>query len=295
MIACYDLAKCPPTYDVVTFLAQAELERLRVGDPSIDIHILLGPNGGFRNDKLWPQDINMRWHLLKNVVVPLCKLLPSVSYVDTSPRSALTKPNCYGAGQYLVGFPNMMSTLRRGCRPLRAPQPVARNGGYITFTLREAEHHPRRNSRTGEWVCAARELQERNFTVIVVRDTAQVDVRLPGVDTAGPEFSRDLSRRADLYARATLNVGICNGPMWMSIYMNAPTLMLRPTTNSAGGCYDDAFYRRFGLERGAQLPSSPPHQRLVWEEDRAEVIVREVERMMDSLAGGHAQLERHAV
>lgn len=89
-----------------------------------------------------------------------------------------------------------------------------------------------------------------------------------------------LSMRAQYYACSALNVGISNGPMWMSIFMDAPTLMLRPTTNAAGGCYDDAFYARWGVPRGSQLPGSPPHQRLAWCEDTAENIVREVEEML---------------
>jgi len=61
--------------------------------------------------------------------------------------------------------------------------------------------------------------------------------------------------------------------MWMSIFMDAPTLMLRPTTNKAGGCYDDRFYTRCGIPPGSQLPTSPRYQELVWMDDLYENIV----------------------
>lgn len=280
MIACYDLSRCPPTYDVVAFLAHAELERLRRREDHIDVHILPGPQGGFRRDTLWPHSIAERRQLLENVVLPMCRLLPSVREVVVEDRRESV--DGWGKGDYLISLPAIMSALRQGSRPLRAntPEPIAHDGPYITFTLREAEHHPLRNSRVAEWVRAANVLRLRGHQVAVMRDAAKAEA--PPIDNLQPSAvaSTRLDLRAGAYARASLNVGICNGPMWMSIFMGAPTLMLRPTTNEAGGCYDDAFYARWGLPRGSQLPTSPPSQRLVWEEDTCDNIVRAVESML---------------
>lgn len=282
MIACYDLSRNPPTYDVVAFLAHVELERLRIGAEHVDVHILLGPDGGFRRDNLWPRSREERCQLLHNVVLPLCRLLPSVQSTQVSPRSAASEPHCFGYGARLIGLPAILDALRRGCRPLRAPRTQWGDGRpRITMTLREAAHHPLRNSRTSEWVLAAEELAERGCLVTILRDAARADVPLVGGRCPAvcqvPKASVDLAQRAALYASADLNVGICNGPMWMAVFMDAPVLMLRPTTNAAGGCYDDAFYRRWGVPRGSQLPTSPPYQRLVWEEDRCDAIVRSIE------------------
>ena len=280
MIACYDLARCPPTYDAVAFLALAEAERLRRGEEHIDVRILPGPVGGFRADSLWPRSVEERVALREQVLVPLCCLLPSV-------RSVWVEKDRYdggwGKGEYFIGFPKIMEALRASSRPLRAQRAAissARLTTLVTLTLREAAHHPLRNSHVDEWAAAGRELEERcGFEVIVVRDTLLADEPLPGL-RSDSEAARSVAARAQLYARAALNIGISNGPMWMSIFMGAPTLMLRPTTNRAGGCYDDKFYARFGLPRGDQLPTNPPHQQLMWEEDYASNIVRGVEEML---------------
>lgn len=278
MIACYDFARCPPSYDVVAFLAHAELERLRRAEEFIDIHILPGPKEGFRRDSMFPFTTAERIHWRDNVVVPICKLLPSVRSVTVDTDRSVEG---WGKGEYHVSLPAIMSALRQNCRPLRAAPIGFGKEDWITFTLREADHHPLRNSKVGEWVNAARELKSRGRNVVVIRDSYYSEVPLMTVPTSGAA-ARDLICRAAIYASAKLNVGICNGPMWLSIFMDAPTLMLRPTTNEAKGCYDDQFYARWGLPRGSQLPNSPPYQKLVWEDDLCDNIVRAVEEMMNA-------------
>lgn len=276
MIACYDLARCPPTYDAVAFLALAEVERKRRGDEHIDVCILPGPAGGFRCDSLWPHSVEERVKLRDSVLVPLCWLLPSVRSVEVAPdRRSLASE--WGAGQYYIGLPQILDALRAGSRPLG--QRGARHPHLITLTLREADHWPLRNSRVEEWARAARELDGLGRQVVVIRDSARAGEPLDGI-TTDPVTSRDLPSRALLYRWASLNVGVSNGPMWMSIFMGAPTLMLRPTTHAAGGCYDNHYYTRCGLPPGSQLPTSPPYQRLVWQEDTCENIVRAVEEML---------------
>lgn len=277
MIACYDLARCPPTYDVVAFLALLELERIRCGEDRISaLNILPGPAGGFRRDNHWPDDIGTRQLMRERVLVPLCRMLPAVDEV----RVQVGREGSYGFGrdQYLVGLPAIVRALRAGSRPLRGPI-VVRDPRLITFTLREADHHPLRNSCTEQWVEAAGRLCERGLDVVVVRDTARASAALPGVRTDSAA-ALSIDRRAELYSRAALNVGVSNGPMWMAIFMDVPVLMLRPTTNAARGCYDDVFYAKYGVPRGEQLPTSPRHQHLAWVDDDADTIVRCVEDMM---------------
>lgn len=288
MIACYDLARCPPTYDAVAFLVLAEVERLRRGDAHMDIRILPGPAGGFRADSLWPRSVEERVKIRDRVLVPLCGLLPSARTVEVAAdrREYMGE---WGVGEYYVGLPRIVGVLRGGgawCRPLRASgRPNALTGRrVVTLTLREASHWPVRNSRVDEWMLAASEIVEMGFAVAIIRDSRLADTPLVGDGSPWlvqlADAATNVSLRAAWYGTAILNVGVSNGPMWMSIFMDAPTLMLRPTTNAAGGCYDDAFYARFGLPRGSQLPNSPPHQRLCWQEDTCANIVHAVEEML---------------
>lgn len=282
MLACYDLARNPPTYDAVAFLANLEVERLRRGAVNIErLFIAPGPAGGFRRDNLWPHSLDERRALLEQVLLPLCRMLPS-SAAATCGRAP---EGAWAAGEYGVGLPAILRALRAGSRPLRFPGPSsARARRLVTFTLREAAHHPLRNSRVIEWLAAAGELERLGYNVVFIRDARCADERVEHF-TCATQAAADLYRRAELYSQAALNVGISNGPMWMSIFMDAPTLMLRPTTNAAGGCYDDSFFRRHGLAPGSQLPTSPAYQRLVWEDDLRDNIVRAVREMIgDSLS-----------
>jgi hypothetical protein len=261
MMAAYDLSRNPPTFDVVAFLAMAELERLRREEASIDVRISPGPKGGFRNDGLWPHTLDERVHMLYEVLVPVCRMLPSVTSVTVESRPV---QNVFGAGQRFISLPYIVKALKAGCRPLRAL--AGSDPKLITFTLREATHHPARNSRTEHWLSAAQELERRGWKVRVIRDTRVERITLV--------------ERARLYASAVLNVGISNGPMWLAIFMDVPVLMLRPVTDAAGACYDTNFFAQHGIKRGGQLPNSPPYQRLVWQEDFNGNILAAVEEML---------------
>ena len=110
MIACYDLDRCPPTYDVIAFLAGAEMERLRLGDDYIDLLVLPGSRGGFRRDGLWPQDLGARLELRDKLLLPLCRLLPSARSVELcSDRKGVEG---WGKGQYTVGLREIVKALK---------------------------------------------------------------------------------------------------------------------------------------------------------------------------------------
>lgn len=273
--ACYDLNCNPPTYDVVTFLAILELKRLEKGHGDIELHILPGNASGFRKDGLWPESIEERVYLREKLLVPLCELLPSVKLVAVNNDR---RTQGWGKEARHISLVKIMEAVRYGSRPLRPRQAYFKKEKLITFTLRQAKHWPLRNSRTEEWHRAAETLRGDGYTVVIVPDTARASPA-PYTDP-GELASVHLETRAELYASAQLNVGICNGPMWMSIFMDAPTLMLRPTTNAARGCFDDRFYQRCGLTKGDQLPTSPDYQRLVWEEDYETNIVDAIREML---------------
>jgi hypothetical protein len=284
MIACYDLAQCPPTYDVVAFLARAEIERLSRGEEGLDLRILPGPKNGFRDDLLWPQDIGVRESMLKQIVWPMMEMLPSMKSIrrEITPNDATPYHGAFGAHQYMISLPSIMDGLRHGCRPLRPVSPMEKDPKLITITLRESDHHPRRNSNLGVWLKVAWELTKVGYSVTIIRDTARVDtpISFEGVNRNRPVVdklaSTDLHRRSQLYDAAILNLGVNNGPMWLAIFMNAPVMMFKVTTD-IGGCYNDEFYRSYGLNRGGQLPTSPVYQSLVWEDDiHAESMVRTI-------------------
>lgn len=280
LTACYDLSVSPPTYDVIAFLCEVERERLRRGESEVEIVIVPGPRGGFRDDPFWPHSIAEREKVRDAVAVPICWLLPSVRSVRIA---ADRNEKGFGYGVALHGLTRQVRASKDGIRPLRGTAPDDRTpGGYLTVTLRESEHWPERNSKTDEWLRALKADVFAGWRVIVIRDTCFANERLPGVETS-PIASANLAMRALLYARATVNLCISNGPSWMAMAMDAPVLMLRPTTEGLGGPFGATYFSRCGIEPGGQMPGAPPWQRLVWQDDTADQIVAAFEAYMRDL------------
>jgi hypothetical protein len=268
--AYYDLEKCPASYDVVSFLLHVERERLRRGEDRVEINIIPGPELGFRKDNLWPRSVDERRRLLHRVVVPMCRMLPGSSvtvYGERPPEEA----GSIGYGEYSMPFKRFVAGYAQGIRPFRCP-PLSAPQDYITITLREAEHHPQRNSRTEEWIKAARTMMDMGYSVVVVRDTTMADVSLAGITTS-PTAAYSLDVRAALYGAAACNLFVSNGPAWFAMALDAPVLMLRPATEGIGTLYSAAGLERMGIPAGGQIPGAPVYQRLVWEEDTADAIL----------------------
>ena len=274
MLAYYDLACSPPTYDVVTFLLAAERERLKRGAQGLTIEILPGPVEGFRNDRLWPRDIATRKLLLARIVIPMCRMLPSCTSLKVrNDRPDHPEAGSIGYGNYLIGFQTFVACMGEGIRPLRLQDGVTRRPNLITLTLRECEHHPARNSKIGEWIDAARTLKRIGFEIVVVRDSRNMAASIDGVEIS-PEAAFNLASRAALYRSAACNLFISNGPAWFACALDVPTLIMRPTTDAAGPIYGTAHFANIGLRRGQSMRGAPGYQELCWQDDLSSNIVQ---------------------
>lgn len=286
LVAYYDLSCCPVSYDVVSFLMLAERERIRRGHEAIEIEILPGPADGFRRDHLWPYTTWERRHILHNVVVPMCELLPAVTKVTVhGQRDAVNVPGSIGYGEYTISFEEFCKTYALEVRPLRAkrltPFPGHRT---VTMTLRECDHWPERNSAVVEWLRAADKLS-KDVKVIVVRDTAKADQDPSLLDCYpgqalyfNPNAAKYMMDRAELYASCDLNLFVNNGPAWLSLALDAPTIVFRPVTETKCYAHTAEAMRKFGVPTNGQMKGHPEHQYLCWEPETAENIVSVVQQ-----------------
>lgn len=275
MIAVYDLATSPPQYDSAIFLVAAEIERIRRNEDGIDLIFAPGPNNGFRMKSLWPATTQEHRDLMRDLAMPMAGLLPSVRSVEWRTSRDGVEGH-FGAGQKLYGFPRHLANLQSPHgRPLRAAG--QRQDDLLTITLREAEHLPARNSNVPEWIMAAGELKDRGWRVVFVRDTRMADEGIEGFECR-PDASRDVVERARLYCSARLNLFVNSGPAALAVYLNAPLANFRPASD-AHRASSPAYMAQCGFPVGSQLPNSPPWQRYVWADDRADLIVATVEEM----------------
>lgn len=283
LVCCYDLGKNYPTYDAVTIAQAFEHERIKVGVSKLEIGIIPGPQDGFPRGKLYPPDAETRTSWLEQITIPILQMLPSVRKIKIhKDRNSIDKRS-FGFDEY-ISFAHCVSALSVGIRPLRPTTPIIPTSSdhrLITITLRECEHWPARNSDTGAWGNAGVELSRLGYRVVIVRDTLFADEPFYDLET-DPLASRNIEKRALLYRSASCNMFVSNGPAWLSIALDAPTVIFRPITEGCGATHALSGWRSFGIN--LTLPNSPPYQRLSWAPETAENIVREAIMRQDTRA-----------
>lgn len=267
----YDLDRCPPTFDAVSAAMRFERERIERGAESFTVDVLHGSDRGFARNTLWPQGTAARTMARDRIALPLLRMNPACEAVILRERSERDpRP------EYICHFGEFLKTYGRGVRPLRPLYDVPPAPALVTMTLRECEHWPQRNSATGEWIKAAREIAAAGWQVVIVRDTARAGDPIPGFGIdAFQSASINLELRAALYRSAFCNMFVNNGPAWLAFALDAPAVVLKVATEGASHSHGAQHWRRLGVRPGAdQLPGAPPHQRLCWREDTADSIVQ---------------------
>lgn len=277
LTACYDLARSPPTYDFVSFLLFVECERRRRGIDQVKVVFLPGPDGGFRRDRLWPHSVKERDALLRDLVMPMCGLLPGCVGATRAEIHPDSGPSI-GSGEAHYGLKVFVDAMREIGPILRAPSIMPRER-LVTITLRECEHWPERNSNIKEWVVAAHTIKDMGFEVVFVRDTLHADKPI-GDLCIDPAASRDVFVRAALYSQAYCNLSVSNGPAWLAMALGVPLIMFRPVDDKSGNrCARSEYFQSCGIPRGGQVPGAGPMQKLVWAPDDCDQIVMAFEKI----------------
>jgi hypothetical protein len=314
LLVIYDFAASPTSYDFAAFLALADLHRQRVGAAAMYIIFVPAPGEGFW-DK---EDIGLdekRWRQ-RNLLVPLCSLWPACSgvtvlstredarsWLDRITHDAVFPPGYRLDRPIPDAFQWAAITAERACGAVvpnwTAPpqasafvrhwlRPRAKGRRLVVITLREAGYYSEVNSNLAAWAAFARSLDEARYFPVMLRDTGAIFGPVPPELqdlTLFSEASLNVEVRAALYAEMFVGLSVANGPMQLQ-WLNPDCRFLifrllvpeniraRPTT-----------MRSLGLEIGGQIPGAKPFQRLIWEEDRFEVIRREFERMVAEIDG----------
>lgn len=279
LTAVWDLAVCPPTYDIHTFLAEAERHRRKIGATWIDLIIQPGPLGGFRDDEL-PPNYGSRVGMLYRVNVGMARLLPSIRNIEILKArrevkaddifpvgyDAKTPIHHYGPS-YLQAEPMFQAT--EAARAMVKRYRTNKRRPYVTITMRQASHWPSRNSDMFEWLRVKEWLSLRGYDVEWVPDTESNEANV---------FSWDLDIRLALYEGAALNLGINNGPTCMWWFCDVPFIIFKMVTPDVPWTSAE-FMERFGIKPG------PCGERgmLVFEPDKYEVITRAITEYFDSM------------
>ena len=308
LFAYYDLSRAPATFDIITFLFIAEIERIDRGLDEIELRILANSGGGFRSaahrglehvqgSNPAVDDLQQR---LENILLPAANLMPSCARaIFISNREEAQRlfdpadenfPNQYSVESPKISYfeSSILIAQHMGKRlgSLRAPfEAVERAGRWldentngkraIVITIRDLPYHPLRNSNIKAWSEFAKSLDSSDFCPVIVRDTEHVGSVVRPEFAGFPicdEAALDLEFRMALYESAYLNLAVSGGPILLCMCNNATRYIrfkMLAEQNPHGG---PALYYSIGLEPGSSFSHATTFQELVWRNDDYPVI-----------------------
>jgi hypothetical protein len=260
----YNVAGSPLSFDFVSWLVDAEMNRVRAGAPA---PLKVGFWCGRDADKRMQHDNREGWH--KNVFRPLVSMIKGVEVSQAVyghhkplfvPRDVVAAAN---AGE-------KVPRLSSGLPPWYPGGDAYRHQfQYVTITLREASHWENRNSNVPAWLKFATWLLERGEDVVIVRDTEKALEPLQHFIT-DPVAAASLPKRMSLYENAKANLFVANGPHALALYSDRPWLCfvdLKPDGDQYTPNTPWFWKTTMGVEPRGQFPWSNEQQRLVWSKD----------------------------
>jgi hypothetical protein len=298
-----DLEVSPITFDLVTYLATAELYRRRHGLKNIHVIVVPGSIDGMREETADYAAVvppEARWWRLHNLATPIFRLLPSCTGYTVCASRGEAYTNWFAAAEhvfpegYSVAFPKLCEkrdasdAARAGEAVLpmfRATsqaldymrhflEPRAAGRHILVINLRRYEYMAGRNSNDANWIAFARELDKKRWMPVFVLDTAvALDPKPPELEEfvvcdAAP-FNIEL--RMALYELADLTMAVAQGPMelcWLNHRCNY-AMFVKPGSSVHT---TEEIYRERGYDIGKGPPFMASNHRWVWEYDELPVI-----------------------
>lgn len=269
--ACYDLEKQPASFDFVTWLAVAEMDRRRRGAPKpLMVHFRHGPGDGFRVGDV--QNAAEKQRILDHVMRPALALVGAVE----SSQAA-------DGYRYRYWYKQITLAHQRGEQVPHLAPPIAnvmqvaswladhKAMRPIVITLREARYWPQRNSTLTNWIEFAMRRRSEGHAVVFVRDTDQAYRPMPDGFLSYPKAATDLWTRAALYKLAKCNLVASCGPVTLLQFSDHPFIQFNLPY---GGPQDDpAWWTSWlGFAPPGNFPWAGPHQMMIWQRDDLEVI-----------------------
>lgn len=309
LYAFYDLEVSPATWDIVKFLVLAEKRRIEYRCDDLTTVIVPASNGFRKGDlEIYQRYGNydegyMRWRL-RNILVPCCWLVNSSVMLCGDREEAqriimgmdgMLFPDLYTVIKPTGRFLDWYMQHEEGEIPsLRAtPQSLvyvnnwlkerAEGRKVVTINLRETAYEPERNSNIEEWSRFSYWLDKSKYMPLMLRDMEKA-YELNGFATY-PEIIWNVELRQALYELSYLNLFVTGGPSCPALYdKKANTLVFKMLSPNCGAT-SEQFLKGQGLEIGGQWKNVTPNHKIIWDEDKFEVIKLAFCEMCEQIGG----------
>lgn len=311
LIAFYDLAVCPVTFDVANFLSLAEIARREFGRARVRLIVVPAPGHGFRD--LSVHSVDHSRHRIMSIVAPALRTLPSCSGIsvlsDRKSAEKLVPRNGepvfpYG---YTLDRPTRFYSWNdtwdkvnegKNVQTLRAPvdekervekwlsRNELENANLAVITLREAAYQKDRNNKIREWSKFCKYLTEKGFQPLIVRDFDTAYEQMPTDLACFPTCdipNWNLNFRVALYERAKVSFFVNNGPWVFGLFDNEVNFMAAKVITESVLVTSTKFRIAMGDHIGKNYSFLKEKQRVIWENDEYEVLVRNFEAYFSEL------------
>ena len=245
--AVYDLRYCPESFDFLTFFCAAKSI-----DKDCEIVFVDGQRG--LNKKFKNQE---RLERFQNILVDTCDVFGSKHRVVKSWDAGCVFPPDYPKSTAIrTYFMNVLFDLyRENGRIYKFSLPQEKKN-HVTITIRNSPRNEYRNSNLEQWKIV-RDQISRTHEVIWIDDYSVKKI--------------SILDRVKLYESAVMNLFVGNGPASFGILSEVPYMVFKMITHGAAS---GAHFDLIGLPEGSQYPWRNNNQKLVWEDDNADVVLR---------------------
>lgn len=307
LLFCYDLAINPITFDFVEFIGQAELKRRKERLLYIDVLIIYNdsdewiPSVEYYSNSVSHEQILFRVH---EVIIGVCRLLKSVRNISIYNRAKCSQIINSYKFVYPIGYHSLRPTpcsfelpeSPEVFYPMLEPPTQAVllieqyvNNFYgkkiVTITLREYGYLPLRNSNLEAWISFAKSLSEE-YKVIFIPDASSYHSEyreyLKGFEILDA-VCWNLTLRAALYKLAYINLGICGGPMAISLNQEKANTLFFYKTDAYPTQYWEHVQKFYKDVIGTKRRFLRYNNHYVYAEDSFENIITEFEKFVLSL------------
>lgn len=189
------------------------------------------------------------WNRVRNLLIPIAELCGM-------PWSMVRQSGVWDAP------PHQPQHVDKAAMSLIGP--IHKSEGYVTITLRNSVSQAWKNSDNREWGKVKEYVEGTGREVV------------PLFDFEGAPLSP--SQRLAVYAKAEFNLGVVTGPMALCMFSTDIPYLMFHGDQSKRGQSGDHPYIKMGLY-GKQLAFAKPNQRIFWEPDRADRIIKEYQSL----------------
>jgi hypothetical protein len=234
--AIYNLADQPTTYDFVAWACMAKTLGAK--------HVHFVYTGEIQD---WKYSTSTAWRRFGNIVLPICEMIMPWTLGDR--HIGFTVGHHLGQAEALYKKKGRIEKL-----PL-----IEGEKGYVTITIRESIRNKHRDSNRPEWDKFANWMERNGEKVVVIEDGER-------------DWIMSVPKRMRLYSNAHMNFGVNTGPMMLCAFSDAPYTIVKMIAE--GDKQMEKHLTDGEFPRGSQLSFANANQRILWESDTCENLIR---------------------